>query len=257
MLPRWPRSNKRDGKRSANAVKPLKRVLRNETLRRLICWLGAQYIRLVLATGTWTVVGGEIPRRFWDAERPFILCFWHGRLMMMHACWQSGRVIHTLTSQHPDGQLIARTTAHLGIRTVQGSTTRGGSGALRALLRILEGGESIGLTPDGPHGPRMRAGDGIVTLARLSGAPIVPVAFGIDRRRVLSSWDRFVVALPFGRGVFVWGEPIEVARDIDAAGLDARRRQVEDAINAVTEKADRLGGFAPIEPAPAEDGRAS
>jgi lysophospholipid acyltransferase (LPLAT)-like uncharacterized protein len=238
-------------------VRPLKRVLRNETFRRLICWLGAQYIRLVHATGTWTVVGGEIPRRFWDAERPFILCFWHGRLMMMHACWQSGRLIHTLTSQHPDGQLIARTTAHLGIRTVQGSSTRGGSGALRALLRILEGGESIGLTPDGPHGPRMRAGDGIVTLARLSGAPIVPVAFGIDRRRVLSSWDRFVVALPFGRGVFVWGEPIEVARDIDAAGLDARRRQVEDAINAVTEKADRLVGFAPIEPAPAEDGRAS
>ena len=238
-------------------MRPLKRVLRNETIRRLICWLGAQYIRFVHATGTWTVVGAEIPRRFWDADRPFILCFWHGRLMMMHACWQTERVIHTLTSQHPDGQLIARTTAHLGIRTVPGSSTRVGSGALRALLRILEGGECIGLTPDGPHGPRMRASDGIVTLARLSGTPIVPVAFGIDRRRVLSSWDRFIVALPFGRGVFVWGEPIKVAREADAPDLEAARRQIEDALNAVTGDADRLGGFAPIEPAPAEDGRAS
>ena len=85
----------------------------------------------------------------------------------------------------------------------------------------------------------------------------MPVAFGIDRRRVLSSWDRFIVALPFGRGVFVWGEPIEVAREADAASREAARRQVEGALNSVTGEADRLGGFAPIEPAPAEDGAAS
>ncbi|MEX2450013.1 MAG: hypothetical protein WD407_04080, partial [Rhodospirillales bacterium] len=104
-------------------------------------------------------------------------------------------------------------------------------------------------TPDGPRGPRMRASDGIVTIARLAGAPIVPVSFGAARRRVLNTWDRFVLALPFSRGVIVWGDPIVIERDADDAKLDEARRAVEDALNAITAEADALCGCAPVEPA--------
>ena len=69
-------------------MRPLKTFLRNQTVRRFLCWLGAQYIRLVHATGTWSVAGGEIPRRFWSEGKPFIACFWHGRLLMMPYTWQ-------------------------------------------------------------------------------------------------------------------------------------------------------------------------
>lgn len=226
----------------------IKRMTASNGVRRVLCALGALYIRLVHLTGRWTVVRGELPDRLWDSGEPFILCFWHGRLLMMPYCWRRDRPIRMLISQHRDGQIIARTVSHFGIDTVTGSSSKGGAQALRAMLATLKEGRYVGITPDGPRGPRMRASDGIVTVARLAGVPVVPVAFGATRRRVLSTWDRFVVPLPFARGVFVWGEPIMVARD-DAA--ETVRRRIEDALNAVTREADAMTDQAAIEPAEA------
>ncbi len=227
----------------------LKKILRNQILRRLLCWLIALYIRLVHVSGGWKVIGGQIPGRLWDQGKPFIACFWHGRLLMMPYNWDRRAVIHTLVSQHPDGQLIARVIGHFGFRTVAGSTTRGGTEVLRAMLTVLEEGDCIGITPDGPRGPRMRVSDGVVALARISGAPVVPVTFAARRRMVLSTWDRFVVPLPFGRGVLMWGDPIEVS---DGAGeREAQRLHIEDRMIALTREADRLCGCPAVEPQPA------
>lgn len=229
-----------------------KRIGKSERLRGLLCWLGSLYIRLVYATGRWEVVNGGHARERWDRGEPFILAFWHGRILMMPRSWRAGVPIHMLISQHRDGQLIARTVAHFGIRTVQGSTTRGGSAALRAMLKFLKAGECVGITPDGPKGPRMRASDGIVAVARLSGVPILPATFATSRRKLLRSWDRFAVALPFSRGVFAWGDPITVPKEAGEAEMEAARRAVEDALNAITIEADRLMGQTAPEPAPAE-----
>src|SRR5690606_21656340 len=109
---------------------------------------------------------------------------------------------------------------------------------------------TVGITPDGPHGPRMRAGGGAVTLARLTGAPLLPLAFGCRPRRLLGTWDRLAVALPFGRGVFVWGAPIFVPRDADSDALEAARQALEKGLNAVTDEADRLTGQDLVPPAP-------
>ena len=78
-------------------------------MRRISCWLASLYIRLVSHPGAWQVIGGDIPKRFWDDDKPFILAFWHGRLLMMPYCWDHGKTIYMLISQHRDGQLIART----------------------------------------------------------------------------------------------------------------------------------------------------
>lgn len=227
----------------------VKSILKSDSVRRAACWIGAQYIRLVHASGSWTVTGDETARRLWDEGKPFILCFWHGRLLMMPYCWDRSKTIHMLISQHRDGQLIANTVAHFGIKTAAGSSSKGGAGALRVMLKALKAGEYVGITPDGPRGPRMRASDGIVSVARMSGAPILPATFGISGGRVLGSWDRFLVAWPFARGVIVWGEPIEVARDADADALADARQRVEDGLNAVTAEADRVSGRTPVEPA--------
>tara|TARA_R110002072_G_scaffold202765_1_gene360740 strand:+ start:1874 stop:2593 length:720 start_codon:yes stop_codon:yes gene_type:complete len=226
----------------------LKRLVKSDGLRRVLCWLGSLYIRLVHATGRWQVIGGDAARAHWAAGRPFILCFWHGRILMMPHCWPRDRDIHMLISQHRDGQIIARTVGHFGIKTVAGSSSRGGAQALRAMVKALKAGDCVGITPDGPRGPRMRASDGAVALARLSGVPIIPATFGAARGRVVQSWDRFLVAWPFGRGVIVWGDPIEVARDADADQLNAARTRVEEALNAITAEADRLTGRTPVTP---------
>lgn len=227
----------------------LKRFLRSDAVQRALCALAALYIRFVHLSGRWETAGGDIPKAFWDRGEPFILCFWHGRILMMPYCWRRAVPIHMLISRHRDGKIIARTVAHFGIATVAGSSSRGGGAALRALVRELRQGNCIGITPDGPRGPRMRASLGVAQVARLSGAAVIPAAFSCAPRRVLSSWDRFVVALPFARGVFVWGEPVRVARDADEAAVERARGAIESGLNAVTERADRLCGQTPVEPA--------
>jgi hypothetical protein len=141
--------------------------------------------------------------------------------------------------------------SHLGIETITGSRTRGGLGALRALIRSLKDGVHVSVTPDGPRGPRMRVQPGIISLAALSGAPLVPFTFAVSRRRVLGTWDRFVLALPFSRGLYMCGAPFYVLKDADAAALEAARLEFERRMNALVAEADRLMGHAPIEPAPA------
>jgi hypothetical protein len=234
----------------------IKNLSRNGLARGISCLAAAALIRLVWATSRWRVIKAPGLERIWNSDKPFIVCFWHGRLMMMPFAWTRPQSINMLISNHPDGRLIADTVARFGIHTVPGSSSQGGAGALRGLVRILKGGDSVGITPDGPRGPRMRATTGAVALARLSGAPLVPLAFSCRRRRIWNSWDRFVLAWPFSSGVFMWGEPIEVPGDADAAGLDALRGDLEERMNSLTGEADRHCGHQPIDPAPSDAGAA-
>lgn len=227
----------------------IKRITKSDTVRDGLCWIGAQYIRLVRATGQWRVEGADIPASYWRDGKPFILAFWHGRIMMMPYCWQRDKPINMLISQHRDGQFIARTVSHFGIDTVAGSSSKGGSAALRAMLRSLKQGQSVGITPDGPRGPRMRASDGVVHVARMAGVPVIPCGFSAKRRKLLGSWDRFALAFPFSQGLFVWGEPIQVPADATPEQLEEARAAVENGLTAVTQSADRAMGHVPVEPA--------
>ena len=229
-------------------------LTRNGLARTIVAALAAQYIRLIHLTGRWRVIGEEIPRRFWDRGQPFLLCFWHGRLLMMPYCRNpDAPPVYILISRHPDGRFIADTIKHFGVGAITGSTSRGGTSALRAVLKILASGATAGITPDGPRGPRMRAGIGAINAARMAGVAILPITFAASRRIVFNSWDRFVVALPFAKGVLIWGDPIEIARDADHVTVERARRKLEDRLNALCHEADRLVGAEPIEPAPEAD----
>ena len=215
-----------------------RRALRSDRLRRLLCWLIQLYIRFVYLTNRWTVEGGEIPRRLRADGKGFILAFWHGRLLLIPMAWQRLAPMHMLISSHRDGRIIADAVTYFGVDSIAGSTRRGGSTALRAMLKWLAAGECVGITPDGPRGPALTASAGIVNVARLAGVPIVPIAFATSRHRVLRSWDRFYLGLPFGRGVFLWGEPITVARELDEAGVEAMRLEIECRMNELAAAAD-------------------
>ena len=226
-----------------------KRVARSRIGRAALVWLYARFASLVFATTRWRIHGRDDAEALIRAGQPFICAFWHGRLMLAPHGWPKGTPIHVMISRHRDGENIVRATRHLGVVPIRGSGTRGGVAAGRAALRVLKGGGYVAISPDGPRGPRMRVQPGIIALARLSGAPIVPITFGVSRRAVANSWDRFVIALPFSRGVYVWGPPLHVAADADDSARERARIILEERLNALTAEADRMVGVEPIEPA--------
>jgi len=229
-----------------------KTLIRKPALRAAACWLTARYIRLVRTLGRWSIEGTEIPEKLLAANQPFLVAFWHGRLLMMSEAWPYKTPFNMVVSQHRDGQLIARTIGHLGFGSILGSTTQGGSTVMRAMLRALKAGECVGLTPDGPQGPRMRATPGIVQVARLAGVPIVPIAFTARPSKLVNSWDRLMVPLPFCRGIIRWGKPLEVARDADEAAVRDAVKLLEDRLNQLVHDLDETFGLAEVEPAIAE-----
>lgn len=218
--------------------------------RATIGFLAAQYARLVNLTTRWRIENAQVIPDLLDQRGAIIFVTWHGRLMMAPFGWPGTAPLHLLVSRHGDGDLIARAMGHFGLGMVRGSSHRpdrerdkGGAAAMRQMLSLLKAGCSIGITPDGPRGPAMHLSPGVITLARLSGAPIVPVIVSTGRYHILGSWDRFRLALPFSRGAMVFGAPITIAREGDDAAAEAARRRVEEALMAVTERADRLAGI--------------
>lgn len=196
---------------------------------------------LLLRAGAATLRRIDIGREHIDAclakgER-VIVAFWHGRLLMMPFVYR-GQSATILISHHRDGEYMTRIAERLGFTVVRGSATRGGARAFKQLLQSLRDGSHVVITPDGPKGPRQRVKSGVIELSRLSGLPILPVAFGAWPRTILKSWDQFLVPHPFGRGVYVWGEPIHVPGNADKATVEKFQSMLAERLNALVAEAD-------------------
>lgn len=154
-----------------------------------------------------------------------------------------------LVSLHADGELLNHVGRRFGFAVVRGSTTRGGTTALRQLLRDLGGSRHLGLTPDGPKGPRRQCQFGVVYLASRLGLPVVPVGFGYSRCWRARNWDRYAVPLPFSRVRCVSAHPIVVPPRLGTDGLAVYQQAVEDVTNHATLIAERwaeTGEFDPL-----------
>jgi lysophospholipid acyltransferase (LPLAT)-like uncharacterized protein len=147
--------------------------------------------------------------------------------------------VNVLISAHPDGQLLSNTVKHFKIDTIIGSSSKGSSMALRNIIRSLKSGISIGITPDGPRGPKMKINSGIIKIASLTGCKIVPLSYSVKNKFFLNSWDRFLVALPFGKGCFIWGEPIKVKRNISNNEDSKLSNKLEKILLKLTKEADK------------------
>jgi len=236
-----------------------KKIAKSERTRRFVSFLASLYIRFVWLTSRFEIIGGEAARQYWAEGKPFIMSFWHGRLLMMPYSWDRSKKIGMLISNHRDGELIANTIGHFGLGTIRGSSAKegraakGGTEALRAMLKMLKENNYVGITPDGPRGPRMRASDGIVAVARMSGVPVISAAYATKARIKLGSWDRFLVPLPFTKGVIVWSEPLFISKDKGPKAAEAARLQIETMMNDLCDKADQMVGQDPVEPAAIPD----
>ncbi len=148
--------------------------------------LASIIIRVLYRTMRLRFIGYNPSRSTKSSDGQIMLAFWHGRLMMMPYVYP-GRDFTVLISTHRDGELIARTVRALGIEAVRGSSTRGWVGGLKGLLGAVKKGRDLAITPDGPRGPRHKAQGGVIQIAAKTGLPIVPVAFGASKKKLLAA----------------------------------------------------------------------
>jgi lysophospholipid acyltransferase (LPLAT)-like uncharacterized protein len=200
-------------------------------------WLIPRLIYLIhkflAVTIRWEFVG----ERYRPGATPYILSFWHARILMMpyaYKGWNGSMLI----SEHKDGAYIAAAVQLMGIDSSRGSTKKGGARALLEMIRLARDGRALGITPDGPRGPREVVQPGTVQLAKKSGLPLRAVCYATKRHRRANSWDRFYLPLPFTRGVFVIGEPVYADSDDDAENL----RRFQQAMDDVQAQADGYFG---------------
>ncbi len=205
-------------------------------------------IRLVAKTSKIVRQPPELEGMMKD-QHPLIMACWHGQFMMLPLFDPGGVKVKAMVARHGDAELIGEAMRQFGVELIRGAGAgtrkkdRGGVHALRASVRALSKDEAtVVMTADVPTGTPRRAGEGIVTIARLSGRPIVPVAAATKRYLTLKTWSRLTINLPFSKLALVAGEPIYVPREIDDAQLEHYRQQLEDSLNQATEEAYRLAG---------------
>jgi lysophospholipid acyltransferase (LPLAT)-like uncharacterized protein len=143
------------------------------------------------------------------AKRNFIFSLWHGQLLPLLWHHRDEGVV-LLISEHRDGELVARAAESLGYALVRGSTTRGADRALISVIRELQAGREVAITPDGPKGPAGKYAPGALIASQRSGAVILPIAAVADRAWRLNSWDRFMIPKPFARVTVAYGNPVNV-----------------------------------------------
>lgn len=169
---------------------------------------------------------------------PILFTLWHGRMLLSIQAHRREGIV-TMASRSKDGEIIARWLERNGYVVVRGSTTRGGGQALREMVRQVRGGRHAALTVDGPRGPARVVQPGVVQLARLTGGWILPITSSSAKPRFLSSWDRYLLPLPFSRNVVAYGEPFAIGADVsdeEAAGRITR------ALDDTTREADAQWG---------------
>ena len=207
----------------------------------LIGLLGKSIVDLIFCTASIEVAGYGAVKEILKSRR-FILAIWHSRILLVSYIFKGWGGV-ALVSRSEDGEIIARVLQRQGQETVRGSTTRGGLAALITILRkISVSNRPAVIIPDGPQGPRFRVQPGIISLAKKSGYPIVPVTYSARRMKAFASWDRCVLPAPFTRCRLVYGRPLWVSKDADRQTEEENRLELEQELCRITSAADNCFG---------------
>ena len=210
----------------------------------------ARYVDFVHKTSRVSVEPSDV-RSFLATHRPAIIAVWHGQFLMTPKVKPLEVPLAVMLARHGDAEHLSVALQRFNTPLIRGAGAgkrrkdRGGAAALRAALKTLQSNVFVAMTADIPPGPARRAGMGIVTLARMSGRPIIPLAVASSRYVALKTWSRLTINLPFGKLAGVFGEPIFVPRDATDDELEALRLKVEAALNLTTARAYALAGANP------------
>jgi len=201
----------------------------------LIEWLGALIIWLLGHTIRWRVEGYEDVRD--ELTRGCVLPFWHNRILMV-AYFMRNRRTAALISKHRDGEIIARVASHFGHLPIRGSTGKCGKEAVPMMVNKIKEGIIMGITPDGPLGPRYKLHPGTILLGYESKRPIIPIIISARNRFVLNTWDGFIIPKPFTIATVVFGGPFYTNEISSPGEFEKERQRIETEMMKLVERAE-------------------
>ena len=208
---------------------------------KLLGWILRVVVTAIGATLRWRIKdpSGLLAR---TPQEPLIFAFWHNRILMLpylfkkHWSKRKRDKVAVLVSASADGEKLALVLEQFDLICVRGSSSRRGRQALVELMKLVKDGYDIGITPDGPRGPKYRVQEGVVSLAQVTQAAIMPVSWSVERKFIFrKAWDNFQVPMPFSRAVVRVGEPITVPREADAAERENKRLELERVLQTLCE----------------------
>jgi 3-deoxy-D-manno-octulosonic-acid transferase len=226
----------------------LKRLLSSKPAVAVGSALAAAYIRLVFATSKVVRDPADTDEALF-AEHPQIITMWHGQFLMVPKIKPVRPAkVAIIVARHADAELLGATLKRFGMSIVRGAGAgirrkdRGGATVFRTFLTALSEDVTVAMTADVPPGPARRAGEGIATLGKLSGRPVLPCAMATSRFITFNTWSAFTLNLPFSTLAIVVGDPIWIAGDADTDGIEAARLAIEAGLDRVTARAYALVG---------------
>ncbi len=210
---------------------------RKELQYRLGALAGGAALDALMGSCRYEVRGGEPYEHYWSQNKSLVFAHWHGRLLPLSYHHRGKRLV-PIISKSGDGEYITRLMHHWGFDPVRGSSSRGGTQALREMLKLARNGRKLVFATDGPRGPRGVVKHGVLLAAQVTGIPIIPASAAASRAWWFGGWDRFLVPKPFSRVILGFGEPISVPRDADEAQLNGYAAQLKTALDTLTRDLD-------------------
>ena len=215
----------------------IKKYIKSEKFRFFLSWIISVYIKICFHTSKWIVKESSNIETLISKKKSFIVCFWHGRLLMMPFCWDFKKNFFMLISAHRDGMLISKAVGYFGIKTITGSSSNTKISSVKTIIQKINNNQIVGVTPDGPRGPNQKVKEGLISLAKKTNTPIIALSLGAKYKKSLDSWDKFKFVYPFNKIVVVWGNPIYFKKD-DL--VEIKKKQLEQELRRITNLADNL-----------------
>ncbi len=194
-------------------------------------------VKILFKTIKWQYLGLENIK---DIQTPAVFVFFHGRMLMLSMLYRKIRgkkgKLKMILSPHFDGEVAASIIKKFGIEHIYGSSFKQTLQLLRKLSKLE--GYDIGITPDGPRGPNEKVKSGVIYIGKIKKYPIIPVVYSVKKFKSLNSWDRFMIPMPFTRGVFMVGEPLLVFDGDGKENLGEYTLILEERMKELRKKAD-------------------
>ncbi len=215
----------------------IKKILTHKITQAFLGWLISFYIRICYHTSFWFVKNEDVIINLVKKKKSFIVCFWHNRLLMAPFCWNYENKFKMLISDHRDGRIISNAVLNLGIDTISGSSRKNKISSAKEIIKEIKKKNIIGITPDGPRGPKEKIKEGLVSLIKKTGVPIIPLSYSAKFKIKFRSWDNFIFVTPLNKFVAVWGNPISFNQ---SKSLTYNLDEIEKELHRVTLLSDNL-----------------